>query len=119
LPNLYRRAALFVAPFVRTASGDQEGLPVALMEAIACGCPSLAGELSVMADIFSADDADFLVNPTDIPRLAAKILALLADTPVAVARTLAIRRRLSVRLNWDAIASEYVQCLTSIATSLP
>ncbi|HEX6549093.1 MAG TPA: glycosyltransferase, partial [Gammaproteobacteria bacterium] len=39
LPELYRRAALFVAPFVRDTTGDQEGLPVALMEAIACGCP--------------------------------------------------------------------------------
>jgi glycosyltransferase involved in cell wall biosynthesis len=51
LPELYRRAAVFVAPFVRDTSGDQEGLPVALMEAIGCGCPAVVGDVAGVRDL--------------------------------------------------------------------
>ena len=115
LPRLYQSAALFVAPFIRTASGDQEGLPVALMEAIACNCPVLAGELSVLSDMFLAEESDFLVQSRDIPELSRKIVALLSDTPAAVSRTSKIRSRLIVRLGWDGIAAEYSKCLRSVA----
>lgn len=47
----YRRAALFVAPFVEAADGDQEGLGLVTIEAIACGCPVLAGNVVAVKDL--------------------------------------------------------------------
>src|SRR5690606_15038310 len=37
LPPLYRRATVFVAPFVQSSSGDQDGLGLVLIEALGCG----------------------------------------------------------------------------------
>jgi glycosyltransferase involved in cell wall biosynthesis len=57
LPPLYRRAAVFVAPFVRAESGDQEGLGLVLVEALGCGCPVVAGDLAAVADLFAPESA--------------------------------------------------------------
>lgn len=38
LPDLYRTAGVFVAPFIEAASGDQEGLGLVVVEALGCGC---------------------------------------------------------------------------------
>ena len=45
LPSLYRRAAVFVAPFIQAASGDQEGLGLVVLEALGCGCPAVISDL--------------------------------------------------------------------------
>src|SRR5262249_17279913 len=65
LAGHYQRAAVFVAPFVKAASGDQEGLPVALMEAVSCGCPVVAGYVPGLEDILGADTASISVDPAD------------------------------------------------------
>lgn len=46
LPRLYRRAAVFVAPFVEAAGGDQEGLGLVSIEALGCGCPVVVSEMA-------------------------------------------------------------------------
>lgn len=111
LPALYRRAAVFVAPFVQARSGDQEGLPVALMEAIACGCPVVVGDLAVLDDLFTAAEAKARVDPTRADLLAQRVVDTLADQESAWARAQALRQRLAARLGWDGIAAQYARLL--------
>ena len=56
LPALYRRAAVFVAPFVATASGDQEGLGLVTVEAVGCGCPVIVSDLPAVCDVVSVPE---------------------------------------------------------------
>ena len=114
LPALYRRAAVFVAPFVRAGSGDQEGLPVTLMEAIACGCPVVVGDLEAMADLFEPDEADLRVVSDDIQALAKRVITVLEHPDDACRRADRVRVRLSQRLSWDTITQRYVEILRSI-----
>jgi len=107
LPALYRRAALFVAPFVRTDSGDQEGLPVALSEAIACGCPAIAGNVLGLADVFGSSADDCIVDPRDTGALAAAIVRMLSQPSHAAARAAQMRTALLDRLDWAAISRGY------------
>lgn len=115
LPALYRRAAVFVAPFVRAASGDQEGLPVAVMEAVGCGCPVVVGNVAGIEDIVGSDMAEFTIDPRNHDALAACILAVLDDPERAQARALEIRNRLRERLDWSAIADGYTALLRNSA----
>lgn len=107
LPGLYRTAALFVAPFVRDASGDQEGLPVALMEAIGCGCPVLAGNVAGIHELLGPSADEVAVDPEDTGQLAARILDVLAQPERA--REQAERRRLALgsKVDWQVIANGY------------
>lgn len=111
LPPLYQSATLFVAPFVQAQSGDQEGLPVALMEAVACGCPAVAGNVPGLQDIFGRDAHDCMVDPRDSRMLAAAILERLQAPEKANQQALAMRAVLLERLGWDHVASHYSQLL--------
>lgn len=116
LPALYRRAAVFVAPFVRAGSGDQEGLGLVLVEALGCGCPVVVGDLEAMADLLEPDEADLRVISTDVQALAKRIIAVLEQPEKACRRAERMRVRLSQRLGWDTVAGQYGQLLQSIVS---
>lgn len=117
LPDLYRRAALFVAPFVRDASGDQEGLPVALMEAIGCGCPALVGDVAGVRDLLGADVCDVVIDPQDADAFAAAVLAALDAPARARERAQALRQRITNQVDWAVIAAGYSNVLSGAVVS--
>lgn len=114
LPGLYRRAAVFVAPFVQTGVGDQEGLPVALMEAIACGCPVLAGNVAGLHDMLGEHAAEVLFEPRDEASLAELILATMSDPGRASQRARRMNTHVRARFGWDRIAEDYAAKLEAI-----
>lgn len=117
LPALYRKASLFVAPFVAAVSGDQEGLPVALSEAIACGCPVVAGHVAGLEDIAGDEPHDgWLVDARDPVALADGVLASLADPVAAQGRADRLRLKLRGRLDWTVVAAGYARVLARAAT---
>jgi len=107
LPALYRRAALFVAPFVRDSSGDQEGLPVALMEAVGCGCPVLAGEVPGLVDLLGDMASEVCVDPANTQALAQAVLESLEHAGPARARAAAIRTNAMAWVDWESVAGRY------------
>lgn len=111
LPVFYQRAALFVAPFVKTSSGDQEGLPVALMEAIACGCPVIAGNVAGLQDIFGSTMHSCIVDPQDASALADAIIDRLCNEQQARKQALDMRTALQDRLGWEHVSSRYAELL--------
>ena len=56
----------------------QEGLPVAVMEAMACGLPIIASKIRGNIDLISAGQGGWLVTPTDADGFAAAIRDALA-----------------------------------------
>jgi glycosyltransferase involved in cell wall biosynthesis len=107
LPAHFRRASVFVAPFVRDPSGDQEGLPVALMEAIGCGCPVIAGAVPGLQDLLGAQQSEVCVAPEDGGRLTAMILDALANPQAAAERAALIRETAVGQVDWERIAAGY------------
>lgn len=77
LPDLYRQASLFVAPFI-----GAEGLGLVTLEAISCGCPALAGDVPAVRDIFPPEyQLECIVNPQKSPLFAQRIVSLLQHPP--------------------------------------
>lgn len=110
LPNLYRRAAVFVAPFVQAASGDQEGLGLVLVEAIGCGCPVVAGDVPAVRDVLG-EGSSYCVDPRQPVALADAILRVL-DDPYSTAHHAAdLREALAERLDWERVADDYAKVL--------
>lgn len=113
LPDQYRQATLFVAPFVRADNGDQEGLPVALMEAIGCGCPAVVGHVAGIEDLLSEDIKHIAVNPHNKQELIAAISTALDEPTLAAERAVRIRKNALALIEWDSVASAYAKILAT------
>ena len=111
LPALYRRAALFVAPFVQAESGDQEGLPVALMEAVACGCPVVAGDVAGIEDLLGRMKPYICVDARNAEMLASCICNRLIDSSTAGLHAQAVLEEASRRVDWNRIAAGYARLI--------
>lgn len=73
LPQVYPAADVFVFPSL------QEGLPVALMEAMACGLPAVVSNVRGCVDLISQEEGGFLRDPGDVEGFAKDIRTLLDD----------------------------------------
>jgi glycosyltransferase involved in cell wall biosynthesis len=115
LPSMYRKASMLVAPFVADTSGNQEGLPVVVMEAVGCGCPVVVGDVDGARELLGADGQ--CVNASDSNALSAAVLRVLDDPSSAKAQALVLRRRLAGRLDWSVIAKGYAEIIAGAVES--
>jgi colanic acid/amylovoran biosynthesis glycosyltransferase len=76
-------ARAFALPAIRLPSGRMEGIPVALMEAMAAGVPVVATRLSGIPELVQDGVTGLLVEPHDPASLAAALERLLADDALA------------------------------------
>ena len=119
LGRMLARAEVAVFPSVRAQSGDQDGLPVALLEAMAAGTPIVASDLPGLSDAvagrFDADGPDagpagLLVEPGDAAALTAAVIRLLGDRAQREEMGRAAVARAS-SYSMDAIGARYVELL--------
>ena len=114
LPALYRRAAVFVAPFVQTDSGDREGLGLVVVEAAGCGCPVVVSDLPSVRDVFRGGSPFAMVPPGASESLGVAINQLLADPIAASRQAAAVRDSLCVGFDWAIVAGNYANALKAL-----
>jgi colanic acid/amylovoran biosynthesis glycosyltransferase len=68
--TLLESAHVFLAPSVTAADGDQEGIPVAIMEAMAVGLPVVSTLHSGIPELVKDGLTGYLVPEHDVPALA-------------------------------------------------
>jgi glycosyltransferase involved in cell wall biosynthesis len=105
LPQERVRAALdeavvFALPCEIAADGSRDGIPVALMEAMAVGCPVVSCPVSGVPELIRDGEHGLLVPPHDPQALAIALRRLLGDA--ALRRQLAAAARLRIEQEFDA-----------------
>lgn len=70
---------LFLHPSVTTSSGDQEGIPNALLEAMATGLPSITTRHAGIPEVVTDGETGWLVDEHAPAQLAARMLSCLED----------------------------------------
>ncbi|MFB1490582.1 MULTISPECIES: glycosyltransferase [unclassified Thiocapsa] len=119
LPALYRRATLFVAPFLVADSGDQEGFGLVLVEAMGCGCPVLCGDVPAVRDIVLHDNTGVLVNPRNTLDLTDAIEGLFADPSRRDRYAANARQHCAEAFDWGTIAARYGVLLSEVLNKDP
>ena len=80
LPTYYRAADVVVIPSIVSETGDEEGMPVVLLEALATGCRVVATRTGGIPEIIRDGENGFLANSADVDSLTTAILRALSDT---------------------------------------
>ncbi len=110
---LLSRAAVFVLPCVITPQGDRDGIPVALMEAMACGTPVVSTRVSGIPELVSDTICGLLAEPGDAADLARCIEHQLHSTAEVQARVLEGRRKVVAEFS---VATEAAKLQAAIAS---
>jgi colanic acid/amylovoran biosynthesis glycosyltransferase len=82
--ELLAEADVFVLASVPTKEGKREGIPVVLMEAMSCGLPVVASDLSGIPELVLNRESGILVPPANVRDLAAALETLYKDPELRV-----------------------------------
>jgi len=99
-----RKIDLMRAAWANVFPSPKEGWGITVIEAAACGTPSLASDSPGLRDSVRHGDTGFLVPHGDIEGLAARMVEL-ADSPLLTARLGERARQFAEGLTWERTAA--------------
>ncbi|MGD2027729.1 MAG: glycosyltransferase family 4 protein [Anaerolineales bacterium] len=109
MADLYRRAHLVVSP------STHDGTPNTLLEALACGCFPVAGDIESIREWFTSGENALLVNPADPRALADAILHALDDRPLRVAARQANLELIAARADYQTVMAQVEEFYAEVA----
>lgn len=99
---LYSACDLFMAPSL------QDNLPNTVMEAAACGLPTVAFDIGGMADLIEHGVSGWLAHAADVGSLAEGIIRGARDDTWRVAAGLAARRHAEANFSYPTVAAAHL-----------
>jgi glycosyltransferase involved in cell wall biosynthesis len=93
-----------------------EGLPLVILEAMACGVPVVATAVDGVPEVIEHERTGLLVNSEDAHGMAAAILRLQQEEPLRKRLGTAGRARVVRDHSWSAVALKYVHTFESLRT---
>jgi glycosyltransferase involved in cell wall biosynthesis len=108
--EMWGRCSVAVFPSVPASTGDQDGLPVTLLEAMTTGRPIVASRIPGIDEVVADGETGLLVPPGDAGALAHALGALLGDPDLRTRLAGAARRR-AEDFSMEVIGDRYVELL--------
>lgn len=108
MPSVYTSADLYVQPSIVEPYG------IAVLEAMACGKPTICSSVGGMRDTVEDNKTGYLVPPADPKALAEKIGRLTEDRQQLAVMGAAARKRVEQDFDWLVIARRYLDLLRGL-----
>lgn len=102
----YRSADCLVNPSL------YEGMPNAVLEAMACAVPVIASDVAGNNTLVRNDETGALFASGDVTQLVEAMHRFLGEPAATRAMGIAARRRVSTTLSWQSVAREYMELLS-------
>jgi glycosyltransferase involved in cell wall biosynthesis len=109
LPQYYASADVFISPSL------SEGFGLVLVEAIACGTPTIGTKLPAVFDIIKDGETGFLVDTESPDQIAHKIIYVLKHKEEVKYALRNARDELLSKFDWDHLAALYANFITTTA----
>ncbi|MBV9671785.1 MAG: glycosyltransferase family 4 protein [Verrucomicrobia bacterium] len=115
LRDLYYDSHFFLHPSVKTSSGDQEGIPNSLLEAMATGLPCIATRHGGIIEAIENESSGLLVSESEPDELAAAMLKLADNTQlyqsIAANGSLVINKQFDLAAQINQLEEIYLQTI--------
>jgi glycosyltransferase involved in cell wall biosynthesis len=108
LVRRYSQANLFVYP------SRHEGMPNAVLEAMACGLPVLASQIAGNEELVTHKETGLLVPAEDANALRAALSELLLDSEMRERMGAAARKRVEAQYSWQRVSREYLELMQRV-----
>jgi glycosyltransferase involved in cell wall biosynthesis len=108
LANGYHQASLFLFP------SRHEGMPNAVLEAMASGLPVVATRIAGSEELVVDGETGVLVSPEDVDSLRDGLRALIIDADKRERMGHASRLRVEREYSWESVARQYSEYLEKI-----
>jgi glycosyltransferase involved in cell wall biosynthesis len=109
-------ADVVAVPSVVDQSGNVDGLPNVVLEALAAGRPVVASRVAGIPEVIEDGRSGLLVPPADAAALAAALRRLAEDPTTRARLGCAARRDALARFGWTATARALEECYAQAAT---
>lgn len=116
LSRAYARCSVMTVPSVPASSGDQDGLPTVLLEAMGAGCAIVGSDLPGIDEAIDDGVTGLLVPPADADALAAALHSLLTDDDLRLRLGKAAADH-SEQFGVEACSRRFVDILTTAAAA--
>jgi colanic acid/amylovoran biosynthesis glycosyltransferase len=107
---------IFILPSVTARSGDMEGIPVSLMEAMASGAPVLSTFHSGIPELIDDGVSGLLAPERDIAALARNLCVLTDQPDLRLSMAVAARRKVELKFDQERITDELVSDIAEALT---
>jgi glycosyltransferase involved in cell wall biosynthesis len=97
LANLFRRGMVVASP------SEHDGSPNSLLEAMACGCFPIAGDIESLREWITDGENGLLIDPADPGALAGAILKALEDGDLRAGASIHNLRMVAERAEYGAV----------------
>lgn len=108
LLKCYQEANIFLFP------SRHEGMPNALLEAMASGLPAIASCIAGNEELVLNDETGYLVPSENIERLQAALKKILSDSAAREQMGTASRQRVEANYSWESTAQQYALLLEKV-----
>ena len=108
LMECYREANIFLFP------SRHEGMPNALLEAMASGLPAIASCIAGNEELVVEGETGYLVPPENVESLQAALKKLLLDPVLCEQMGAASRRHVEANYSWQSTAQQYAGLLEKV-----
>ncbi len=109
LAEQLQQANLFVFP------SRHEGMPNAVLEAMACGLPVIATRIAGNEELVVDGENGLLIPPEDPVALRSALLELMENPAMRQQMGAASRKRVEANYSWSQIASEYLELVKAVS----
>ncbi len=110
-----QEAEVFALPSIPDRNGNMDGIPVALMEAMALGTPAISTRVSGIPELIEHQETGWMCEPKDVDGLAFGLEALLDDADLRDRLAAAARRHIEDDFDCRKEAGKLLQLFEAAA----
>lgn len=117
IPAYLQHSAITIFPSIVAQNGDQEGTPVAVMEALACECATIVSDYPGARDIIQDGENGLLVEQKAPDQIATAISYLLNNPDMRIKLGAAGRKTVQRDYDWSVVSAKFLTVFETLRSS--